>query len=67
MWKYVRRYLPCAILAGLFMIGEVLFGGLCVFPVIVGCLAFCIILHECSKIENGFETFLYYCITCLTQ
>ena len=24
MWKYIRRYLPYAILAGLFMVGEVL-------------------------------------------
>lgn len=24
MWKYIRRYLPYAVLAGLFMIGEVL-------------------------------------------
>lgn len=24
MWKYIRRYLPFAILAGIFMVGEVL-------------------------------------------
>lgn len=24
MWKYVKRYLPCAVFAALFMMGEVL-------------------------------------------